>query len=276
MSDAPPKDPLWPQVGQSLGPWLILRHHDLEGSGDMFLAKRRDGAFEREVLITLQIPTAPGEKDDGVFIAERELQSRLDHPGIAKVLGAGLTQDGLPYLVTEFLDGINIEENLDAIRASVAQRLGAYQQVCHAVQHAHEKGICGLNLQASNVHLMPDGNLRIVVFGLALWNRGENDKRATRASGELSAGPVFAGEYASPEQWSSNKPDASSDVYSLGALLYRLLTGSSPHDLQGLTPAQARTRVQRGSVPRASVRAHALENQLHALRCSSTPRALVS
>ncbi|MDF1836685.1 MAG: serine/threonine-protein kinase [Planctomycetota bacterium] len=274
MPEPLPTDPLWPQVGQSLGPWLILRHHDLEGSGDMFLAKRKDGAFEREVLITLQKPTPPGEGDDPEFLVERELQGRLDHPGIAKVLGAGRTKGGLPYLVTEYLDGLDIEQCLDADRAPVPDRIRAFQQVCQAVHHAHGKYIFGLNLQASNVHLMPDGTFRIVVFGLSIWNQPEEDPSPPRGIRNPQSGPIFAGEYASPEQWAAHKPTAASDVYSLGALLYRLLTGSSPHDLQELTPAQARDRVQQGAVPRASSRIPSAVASNHAENCSSTERQL--
>ncbi|MCA9002278.1 MAG: serine/threonine protein kinase, partial [Planctomycetes bacterium] len=249
MFETLPKDPLWPQVGQSLGPWLILRHHDLEGSGDMFLARRTDGAFEREVLITLQRPSEPGSDEHEEFLAERELQGRLDHPGIAKVLGAGHTPSGIPYLVTEYLGGPNIEEFLNEQEATIPERIHLFCQVCQAVQHAHDKGVFGLNLQASNVHIMPDGRARFVVFGLAQWNRGQE---ALERGG--SQGPTFAGEYASPEQWTGECLGPPSDVYSLGVLLYRLMTGTSPHKLLGLTPAQARARVRQGELERASTR----------------------
>lgn len=211
----------------------------------MFVAERADGAFDREVLITFLRTDASQPEARRRFDKEVELQARLDHPGFAKVYGAGSTEAGVRYLVTEYLPGADIEAHLDGQRANLRERIPYLLLVCDAVQHAHDKGIVGLHLQAENVHIMPDESVRLVVYGLAQSNDGVS---------ETPPWPEFAIDYASPEEWRGKPVTQASDVYSLGVLLFRLLTGLLPKTLTGLTPAEAGERANREWSDRASTR----------------------
>ena len=211
----------------------------------MFVAERIDGAFDREVLCTFLRPKPSQAEAKRIFDIEVALQAQLDHPGIAKVYGAGTTEGGIPYLLTEYLPGADIEVHLDEHRLSLRERIPYFLQICEAVQHAHDQGIVGLNLQAENVHMLADDSVRLVVYGLA----PSNDP-----SVPSPPWPQFAVDYASPEEWEGQPTTAASDVYSLGVLLHRLLTGLLPKTVQGLTPAEVAERAKRTWSDRASAR----------------------
>ncbi|MEZ6019349.1 MAG: protein kinase [Planctomycetota bacterium] len=178
----PGSDSRWPALGDQIGPWVLARDYKLEGSGEMFVARRADGAFQREVLITFLRPDASRPNARQIFEAEVELQAKLDHPGIAKVFGAGNTEGGVPYLVTEYLPGEDIEVHCDREQAPFVERIRLFRLVCEALQHAHDRGIVGINLQANNVHLMPDGSVRPVVYGLAQSNGNSQPRRIGRST----------------------------------------------------------------------------------------------
>jgi len=237
----------------------------------MFVARRADGAFDREVLITFLRPDAANPFARQDFEREVELQATLEHPGIAKLYGADTTEGGIPYMVTEYLPGQDIEVYLDAKRAGLQERIELFLELCQAVQHAHEQGIVGLHLQTNNVHLLPDGTIRTVVYGLA-----HSNPSAARVLEPIW--PQYAIEYASPEEWAGAPITGVADVYSLGVVLHVLLTGELAHDLQGLTPAEAAAQVhqdwlepasarvrQRGDATRARARGLNVKQWAHAL-----------
>ena len=263
-----PEESSWPVLGQQVGPWILARDYDLEGSGAMFVARRADGAFDRDVLITFLRPdsTNPRAKED--FELEVELQASLDHPGIAKVYGADTSESGIPYLVTEYLPGEDIEVYLDREQADLTRRMDLFRLVCDAAQHATDKGIHGLHLQANNVHSMPDGSIRLVVYGLAQFNQPADQTIA-------KTWPQYALEYASPEEWAAKPATTSSDVYSLGVILHLLTTGLMPHQLAGLTPAESSAMVNRGWISWASERVRNSGDETIAVRRQLTKKRLI-
>jgi eukaryotic-like serine/threonine-protein kinase len=219
-----------------IGPYRVLRELGRGGMGVVYLAERADGQYRRRVAIKL-IPTS--RTDDPLhqrFIAERQILAGLDHPNIARLLDGGLTADGRPYLVLEHVDGIRITEHCDRHRLSIEQRLRLFLDVCAAVHHAHQNLIIHRDLKPGNILVAPAGQVRLLDFGIA--------KLVNPALGPVSS-PVtrtefrlMTPEYASPEQVRGDSLTTVSDIYSLGVLLYELLTGSPPYRLSDSSPVE--------------------------------------
>jgi serine/threonine protein kinase/tetratricopeptide (TPR) repeat protein len=224
-------------AGTRLGQYRIIREIGRGGMGAVFLGSRADDVFEKQVAIKV----APGALVSDVlherFNRERHLLAEMDHPGIARVLDGGATADGLQYLVMEYVDGTPVDVYCDEHRLGVEPRLRLFVDVCRAVQYAHDHLIVHRDIKASNVLVSEDGRPRLLDFGIAkLLARDER--------GDPSATIVHAWtpESASPEQVRGEATTLATDVYGLGALLYRLLTGRPVFGLTGLD-AEGRARI---------------------------------
>jgi serine/threonine protein kinase len=224
--------------GNRVGPYLLKRELGAGGMADVWLAERADGAFTRDVA--LKIPRISRLRQDLSirFARERDILSRLEHPNIARLYDAGVTNDGLPYLAMEFVDGKPITAYCDDQRMTVKARLELFSQVLDAVQFAHANLIIHRDLKPSNIIVGNDGRVRLLDFGIAkLLADDESGSIADTQLTQLS-GRVLTLDYASPEQIRGEPLNTASDVYSLGVILYELLTGARPYRLKLATPAQ--------------------------------------
>ncbi|MHC4948588.1 MAG: serine/threonine-protein kinase, partial [Planctomycetota bacterium] len=218
-----------PDLGRSVGPYRLLRLLGTGGMGRVYLAERRD-EFEQIVAIKLLRPDMDTEELLERFRVERQTMAALDHPNIARLLDGG-TDDGRPYFVMEYVDGVRIDEYCDHHDLPVRDRVALLATVCDAVGHAHENIVVHRDIKPANILVTADGQPKLVDFGLArLVNPVIGAARAEPAAG----GPRFVtASYASPEQLAGGTVGRPADVWSLGVILYELLTGRPPFELAG-------------------------------------------
>ncbi len=214
-------------VGQRVGAWLVedVLHHG--GMGTVYRARRVEVDFEQHAalkVIRLGLGTpALVER----FAQERRLLAGLEHPNIARLLDGGTTPDGLPYLVMEHVEGEPIDVWCARERPSLERLLDVFTQVCAAVNFAHQRLVVHQDIKPSNILVTADGTAKLLDFGIAELERETSQDPVTAAS--PSGGRMLTPDYASPEQFRGDAPGTATDIYSLGVLLYRLLTGDRPY-----------------------------------------------
>jgi len=209
-------------VGHRLGPYQLTDELGSGGSSTVYLAERADGSYQQQVAIKLLHRGTETVDLLARFQLERQILASLDHPNIARLLDAGTTDDGRPYFVMEFVDGERVDRF--AARLPLAQRLVLFRTLCDAVQHAHRNLIIHRDLKPSNILVTAEGVPKLLDFGIAkpLETRVQGDPTVTVARRMTPS-------YASPEQLRGETLTTATDVYSLGVLLYRLLTGHHPY-----------------------------------------------
>jgi len=228
-------------VGHRIGPWKLVRKIAAGGMGTVYLASRDDGQYQRQAAIKL---IRPGLRFDEPlqrrkiirqFRDEQQLLADLDHPNIAKLLEGGTTEDGLPYLVMEYIEGQPITEYCEQRNLSIEQRLAIFRPVCLGLQYAHGKLIAHRDLKPSNILVssspdsIGDPVPRLLDFGIAkLLNKDAYGESGAGTS--LGLRPMTL-DYASPEQVRGEAITTVSDVYSLGVVLYEVLTGRLPYEV---------------------------------------------
>ncbi|NNF26644.1 MAG: serine/threonine protein kinase, partial [Gemmatimonadetes bacterium] len=197
------------------------------GMGGVYLAERADGAFEQTVAIKFLRPGLDTRDFVGRLLAERRILSSLEHPNIARLLDGGSTDRGLPYLVLEYVDGIPITEYCRRHGCTIDQRLELFIQVARAVQYAHSNLVVHRDIKPSNILVTDEGRVKLLDFGIAklLGPDGGRPEGPLTRTGLRPLTP----DYASPEQIKGEPVTTASDVYQLGVLLYRLLTGAPPY-----------------------------------------------
>jgi serine/threonine protein kinase len=215
--------------GRRIGPYEILRALGEGGMGAVYLAVRADGAFRKLVALKIVRPEAASAEVLRRFQQEREILASLDHPNIARILDGGETDDGLPYLVIEYVDGKPIDAYCDERRLSVKERLKLYEAVCSAIRYAHEKHVVHRDLKPSNILVTEDGTVKLLDFGIAKLLAASDGATLLLTRSDLR---LMTPEYASPEQVRGEPITASSDVYTLGVVLYELLTGRRPYRMR--------------------------------------------
>ncbi len=217
------------RTGERVGPWHLVRRLGRGGMAGVYLAERADEQFEQTVAIKFIRRGLDSEDFVRRFLAERQILSGLHHPNIASLIGGGATDDGLPYLVLEYVDGVAITEYCDAHRCTVPERLRLFLEAARAVQYAHANLVIHRDIKPNNILVTNEGHVMLLDFGIAKLL----DPNADPSMAELTRVGFrpLTPEYASPEQVRGDSITTASDVYQLGVLLYRLLTGERPYDV---------------------------------------------
>jgi serine/threonine-protein kinase len=220
------------RIGAPLGSYRIVRQIDSGGMGEVYEAVRDDGKFQRRVAVKFVRSTLSQAEMNRRFEAERSVQASLQHPNIAQLIDAGTTDDAIPYLIMEFVDGKRIDEYCDEHQLSIAERLRLFQVVCAAVRFAHQHLVVHRDIKPGNILVGAGGTPKLLDFGIAklLSEEGTPDERTRTGLGFMTP------DYASPEQLRGEKATTVSDVYALGMLLYKLLTGQKPYEFRSPLP----------------------------------------
>jgi len=225
-----------PMVNRRLGAYQLVRRVGRGGMAAVFLAVRADDEYQKEVAVKFVQPGLDSQDVLSRFRNERQTLAGLDHPNIVRLLDGGSTQEGLPFLVMEYVEGCPIDEYSDQHKLSVDDRLRLFSEVCDAVQYAHEKLVIHRDLKPSNILVVADGTPKLLDFGIAKVLNPEPSAQGRLATqtGLRCMTPA----YASPEQALGKPVTAETDVYSLGVVLYELLTGHRPYRLTQHSPAE--------------------------------------
>jgi serine/threonine-protein kinase len=240
--DAPP---LWPAppkregIPERIGPCRVLRLLGRGGMGQVWLAEREAPGFRQ--LVAVKVMRRGMDTDELVarFRTERQILASLSHPNIARLLDVGATEDGLPFLVMEYIDGKPLLESCDDRRLSLEARLDLFRQICAAVQHAHRNLVVHRDLKPTNILVTADGTPKLLDFGIArMLEPGQDAESSPRTRDGLR---LLTPEYASPEQIRGETLTTACDVWALGVMLYELLCGRHPFG----EPAAARTDMER-------------------------------
>jgi serine/threonine protein kinase len=222
------------RLPRRVGPYLLLREIGRGGMGTVYFAERADGQFEQQVAVKMVRPGMDTEFILARFRRERRVLARFDHRNIGRLLDGGNDSDGIPYFVMEYIDGDWITRYCDSKTLAVEQKLRLFLRVCSAVHYAHLHFVVHRDLKPGNILVDSTGDPKLLDFGICklLYRDANGDNRDTATPGMCLLTP----EYASPEQVRGESVDIASDVYSLGAVLYELMTGARPHVFPRLTP----------------------------------------
>jgi serine/threonine-protein kinase len=213
-----------PVINQRIGVYQIVSELGVGGMGAVYLATRVDGKFEQRVAVKMLKREFNTEKFRRTFKREKEILAALAHPNIATLLDAGTTDDGIPYLVMEYVKGEPIDEFCESRKLSLNARLKLFNKVCDAVAFAHRNLIIHRDLKPSNVLVNEDGEPKLLDFGISKLLDANADDHVTHFE-------ALTPQYASPEQINRGPVTTATDVYSLGVVLFRILTGSLPYRL---------------------------------------------
>ena len=259
-------------TGQQIGSYQIIRELGRGGMGAVYLAARADESFDKQVALKL---IKRGMDSDAIikrFVMERQILANLDHPNIARLIDGGTTEDGLPYFVLEYIEGTTITRYCDQHKLNTMERLKLFRQVCAAVQFAHQNLIVHRDLKPSNIIVTEDGTPKLLDFGIAKLLSGSAPVEAT-----ATIGRVLTPEYASPEQLRGLPITTSSDVYSLGVVLYELLSGHRPFNFESRSPEEVARLITASEPIKPSVVITRIEAARHtddAEHVSRTPEAI--
>jgi len=220
------------RIGSRIGAYKIVREIGHGGMGTVYLGERDDKQYRQQVAIKLINPGLGGETIRRRFHNEMQILADLNHPNIARLFDGGQTADGVPYLVMEYVEGSPINHYCNDRNLSTEQRLKLFCTVCDAVQYAHQHLVIHRDIKPGNILVTSEGLPKLVDFGIAkLLDNGKSIPDAT-----ATVMPFMTPQYASPEQVYGLSATTATDIYSLGVVLYELLTGRSPYRLKSRVP----------------------------------------
>jgi serine/threonine protein kinase/tetratricopeptide (TPR) repeat protein len=231
-----PDDENDPWIGRNIGPYQTVAKIGQGGMGTVYRAIRVDDHYLKNVAIKLARSGMATGQYLRRFRSERQIMASLDHPNIARLLDGGTTEEAIPYLVMEYIEGQPIDAYCDSRSLNTVGRLKLFCQVCAAVQYAHQSLVIHRDLKPANILVTTDGTPKLLDFGIAKLLDPELFFQTVEAGGTMMK--AMTPEYASPEQVRGETITTSSDVYSLGVILYRLLTGHPPYQLDTTSPME--------------------------------------
>jgi serine/threonine-protein kinase len=238
-------------IGARVGAYRIVRRIGVGGMGAVYEGMRDDDEFAMRVAIKVLRRSVESSLAVQRFRRERQILASLSHRNIAALLDGGMTEEGQPYLVMEFVDGIPITRWCDARHLDIAGRLQLMRQVCGAVRHAHQQLVVHRDLKPGNILVSGDGTVKLLDFGIAkLLDDGATDPEDLPST--IGGPRAFTPDYAAPEQVRGLPVGTAADVYALGGVLFELLTGKRPFPLTGRTLAEIEQVVCHEPAPRPS------------------------
>ena len=215
-------------AGMKIGAYELLKPLGYGGQGEVWLASRTDGNFEHQVAIKFLKPLH-SQSDIHRFQSERELLASLRHPNIAQLLDGGELQDNRPYMILELVEGLPILEYCQQQNFSLKQYLTCFLQICDAISYAHSHSVIHRDIKPTNILVTHDGTVKLLDFGIAKYVDIEEAKTMTL--------PLMTLAYSSPEQVTGGSVSTATDIYSLGLLLYEMLTGQRAQAVNSDVPA---------------------------------------
>jgi serine/threonine protein kinase/tetratricopeptide (TPR) repeat protein len=252
---------------KEFGPYRVVRLLGEGGMGVVYLAERTDLDTQVAVKILRDAWLSPARRER--FVSEQRTLAQLNHPSIARLYDADSLEDGTPWFVMEYVDGLPLTQYCRERSSSIEERLQLFRSVCEAVQHAHGHAVIHRDLKPSNILVKSDGTVRLLDFGIA--KQVENLDLPVDQT--LTGLRLMTPAYAAPEQIRGDRVGIGTDVYSLGVILYELLSGQLPFDLTNTTPAEAVSLIAEHEPTRPSVVARRSTNTASFFPLSKTSRA---
>lgn len=251
-----------PRVGTILGAWRLRKPLGGGGMGTVYLAERADEQFHKQAALKIVRLGLDSEAMLRRFRRERQILASLEHPNIARLLDGGVTGDGYPYLVMEYIEGERLDQYCQSRRLSARETVCLFRRICASVRYLHRNLILHCDLKPSNVIVTPEGEPVLLDFGIARW------ADEAGAGNQTSTAFIFTPRFASPEQVAGLPLTTQCDVYSLGVILFEMLTGQSPYGATERSPTDWMRAVESmepplpSRVPSASIAAADLKGDL--------------
>ncbi len=230
------------RIGEQVGPYRLVRELGQGGMGTVYLAERVDGEYSTRVAIKFVRGILAAPELARRLRVERQVLADLTHPNIAWLLDGGHTEDGTPYLVMEYVDGVAVDQWCEEQGLDLSERLALFRQICLAVQHAHQALIVHRDLKPSNILVTADGTPKLLDFGIAKLITAPD-------AGETGTLRAMTPAYAAPEQVRGERISVATDVYALGGLLYRLLADRTAIELSGVSMGEMERRITESEPP---------------------------
>ncbi|GAA5522277.1 serine/threonine-protein kinase [Aliifodinibius salicampi] len=237
-------------VGTTIDSYEVIELIGHGGMGSVFLAKRADDTYKQQVAFKVLRRGLQTPSNVARFKRERQILAKLNHPNIAQLLDGGLTPEGLPYLVMEYVEGKSLYEYCNQHSFSIEERIQLFRSICRAVQHAHKNAIIHRDLKPSNILVTEDGEVKILDFGIAKLLEHEDPEQPLYQT--QTGARLLTYSYASPEQIENRTITTATDIYTLGIVFHELLCGAHPFDFEGkkLTEIENIIRTKPHSTPR--------------------------
>ena len=217
-------------IGTDIGSYTITEKIGEGGMGIIFLAERSDDSFHHQVAIKIIRNGRATEENIQRFKREQNILARLNHPGIAQLYDGGITDQGFPYIIMEYIDGVPITTYCEKHQCSVSEKICLIRQVLNAVQNAHENLTVHRDLKPDNILIDRSGNVKILDFGISKLLEDEDNLMLTQTGSK-----ILTPRYAAPEQIKGKQVTTATDMYSIGVVFYKLLTGIDPYELDDKT-----------------------------------------